>query len=303
MSTWVLGNPHAGSAETGRALAERPEARGWRWLWTESPEEASCLARDAAARGVERIVVAGGDGSVHGVVQELMEAETRPTLGVLPLGTGNDLARSLGMPLDPEEAFEILAEEAAVREIDVARCELDEERRWLVNVSAGGFAGAVDRALDEETKKRWGPLAYLRAALEVLADLPVHELAVRIDGKRVERLRVVGVMVANGRTAGGGVRVAPDADLEDGRLDVTLVEAGSAFELAPVGAALQAGTALSQPKVHHHVGARVELTAEPPIPTNVDGELLGDVAHASFEVVPGALRVVVGPDYGRLTTR
>jgi diacylglycerol kinase (ATP) len=298
MSTWVLANPNAGSADGARPLVARAEARGWRWFWCGSEEEASRLARDATSRGVERVVAAGGDGSVHGVVQELMAATPRPTLGVLPLGTGNDLARSLGVPLDPAEAFAALLE-GPVRAIDVARCALDGARRWLINVSSAGFAGEMDEALDEDAKKRWGPLAFLRAALEVLADLPVHDVTVTIDGERVDRLRAVGVMVANGRTAGGGLAVAPTADLEDGLLDVTVVEAGSALELAPVGAALRTGRALSSRRVHHHVGARVELTASPSMTTNVDGELLGAVARASFEVVPGALRVHVGPAYRR----
>lgn len=262
VTTWILANPHSGRADTGATLAERAEARGWRWVWCDGKEEASRLARDAASRGIERVVAAGGDGSIHEVVQELMATDRRPVLGVLPLGTGNDLARSLGLPLDAVDAFEVLIRAERVRAIDVARVDLDGHHRWLVNVSAAGFAGAVDEALDEDSKKRWGPLSYLRAALEVLAELPVHDVAVRVDGRWVNHVRTVGVMVANGRTCGGGMRVAPTADLEDGLLDVTLVEEGSALELAGVGAALRTGASLSHDRVHHHVAARIEVTAD-----------------------------------------
>lgn len=244
------------------------------------------------------MVAAGGDGSIHEIVQRLMESRRRPVFGVLPLGTGNDWARSLAIPLDAADAFEVLIRAERVRAIDVARAHLDGKSRWLVNVSAAGFAGAVDEALDESAKKRWGPLAYLRAALDVLADLPVHDVTVTVDGRTVERARALGVMVANGRTCGGGVAVAPTADLEDGRLNVTLIEEGSALELAGVGAALRTGASLlSNERVHHHLGARIDLTADPPIPSNVDGELIGHVSRASFETVPRALRVIVGPEY------
>ncbi|HJL17748.1 MAG TPA: diacylglycerol kinase family lipid kinase [Sandaracinaceae bacterium LLY-WYZ-13_1] len=302
MRTWILANPHAGSAEAGQALAADARSRGLEWTWCDDPDEASRLARDAKSRGVDRVVTAGGDGSVHAVVQALLEddgGERTPALGILPLGTGNDLARSLAVPLDPTEALALVAEEARTVSIDVARVWLDGTRRWMINASAAGFAGEVDANLDQDAKRRWGPLAYIRGALRVLADLPVHDLRIDIDGKRVDRMKVVGAMVANARTIGGGLEVAPTADLEDGLLDLTLVEAGSRMELVPVGAALESGSVLSERKVRHHVGSRIVLEANPSIATNVDGELVGSIRCARFEVRPGALRVVVGPEYRR----
>lgn len=305
MTRWILANPHAGSAEEGRSARERAEALGLRWIWCDGPDEASRLARDAATQGVERVIAAGGDGSVHLVVQALMEVDERPELGVLPLGTGNDLARSLGMPLDPVASVALLARAGRVRSVDVGRVRLDGPggtvERWMINASAAGFAGEVDEVMDEASKKRWGSLAYIGAAVEVLADLPVHSARIEIDGVLVDHVETVGVMIANARTVGGGVEVAPTADLEDGLLDVTVIESGSRMELAPVGAALRQGRVLSQRKVRHHVGGSISLIVEPPIAINVDGELIGRVTRADYEAVPSALSVVVGPDYRRET--
>lgn len=305
MDTWILANPHAGSAEEGRNACVRAEALGLRWFWCDGEDEASRLARDAATQGVERVVAAGGDGSVHLVVQALMDFDARPELGVLPLGTGNDLARSLGMPLDPLESLELLAVAGRVRSVDVGRVRLDGPggivQRWMINASSAGFAGEVDQVLDEASKKRWGPLAYIGAAVEVLADLPVHAVRIEIDGSLVDHVESVGVMVANARTVGGGVQIAPTADLEDGLLDVTAIESGSRLELAPVGEALRNGSILSQRKVRHHMGRAITLIFEPAIAINVDGELIGRVTRADYEAVPSALSVVVGPGYRRET--
>lgn len=295
--TRVIANPHAGTGELGERLEGLANALGWEWCWTGSEGEASRLARDAAERGYERIVAAGGDGTVHLVVQGLIESSARPELAVLPLGTGNDLLRTLGFPSDPEVVMEVLAAGTEQRTIDLARARIGPEERILINGSAAGFSGEVDRALDPDAKARWGAWAYMRAALEVIGDLPRYELQVRIDGRDQGSVACIGLTVMNGQACGGGMMVAPTASLEDGLLDLMIVEEASTFTLATVAAQLRTGGILDNKYVRHHRGARIELVSEPVMPFNVDGELLGDVHRASFAVLPRALRIAVGPGY------
>lgn len=295
--TRVIANPHAGSAELGERLEHVARTLGWEWRWTRTEGEAQRLARDAAERGFDRIVAAGGDGTVHLVVQGIVESAAKPTLAVLPLGTGNDLVRTLGFSTDAELVLDQLAHGTDVRTIDLARARIGRHRRVLINGSAAGFSGEVDRALDPEAKARWGAWAYMRAALDVIGDLPRYELTVRADGEDVGPVACIGITVMNGQTCGGGMQVAPSASLEDGLLDLLIVEEASPLALAGVAAQLRTGGILDNTHVRHHRGALIELTSRPVMPFNADGELLGDVRSARFEVMPRALSVAVGHEY------
>ncbi len=296
--TVVIANPHAGSGDEAESLARIAKNRHrWRWEWTRTAHDATRLARQAAAEGADRIVAAGGDGTVHLVVQGILATSARPTLAVLPIGTGNDLVRTLGFGTDPEEVLDQLARGTDVRAMDLARAHIGHHRRVMVNGSAAGFSAAVDRALDPEAKARWGAWAYMRGALEVIGDLPSYRLALEVDGDTVPAVECVGLTLTNGRSCGGGLQVAPTADLEDGLLDLLVVERASKLALAGVAAQLRAGSVLESRYAHHGLGASVELSSDPPMPFNIDGELLGDVDEASFEVLPRELPVAVGPDY------
>ena len=168
MTIYLIHNPASGSA------AQADLVRGWalslehvRRLETEGPGHARDLARAAADRG-DRLVVAGGDGTVHEVVNGMLESERRDSvLALLPLGTGNDLARGLGIPLDVEAALPIASRGAGLP-LDVLRATLDGAVRHAVNALTGGFSGRAAEA-GAQAKERWGPLAYARGAVEVLA--------------------------------------------------------------------------------------------------------------------------------------
>jgi diacylglycerol kinase (ATP) len=299
MRTLVIANPNASQSSAGEKLAQMASDAGWTWHWTDSAVEASSLARDAVARGFERVVAAGGDGTVHHVIQGLMAARERAVFGVLPLGTGNDVARTLGFSIDPEVAIaELYEARGGTRNVDVSSARVGAHRRFLAHSSAGGVSGDVDRIVSSEEKERWGPLAYIRGALD-LKDIKEYDLQVRVDGQLVDQVRCVGVVAANGRTVGGGLRVAPAADPEDGLLDLLVVEAASRPALAALGAQLKTGGVLSNSLAHYHLGARIALTMDPAMPINVDGELLGDVRHAHFVVIPGAITACIGPAYRR----
>jgi diacylglycerol kinase (ATP) len=289
-------NPKAGSAAQGAALRGAVAGRSDTIIReTRRPGEARELAAEMLRAGYELIVAAGGDGTINEVVNGLAAASAHATLGIIPLGTGNDLARTLAIPSDPLEALALLTR-GPVRVIDLMKTESADATVYGINVAAGGFSGQVDEVLTEELKATWGPLAYLIGAARVLPDLTGYETTIAWEGGSPERVEALNVVVANGRTVGGGIPVAPSANPEDGRLDVVVVRYGSAVELVGVAARLLAGNYLTSERVFHRQVRRVRIASRPGMWFNVDGELLTN-EPVTISVLPQTQRVVVGPTY------
>lgn len=291
-TTLVLLNPEAGGCDDVErcrdALARIPDAEV---AVPGSAVETADLARRAVQERRERVVVAGGDGTVHGVVQILAAAgEEAPTLAVLPVGTANDLARSLGVPLDLGEAVDWLAA-AAARPIDLVETSTpDGEVTWCVNVATGGFGGRVTERVDREEKKHWGSLAYLRSAIEELDGLPSYGISLELaDGETVE-WEIVNLVVANGSYSGGGIAVAPRARLDDGRIDVVGIPPLGLPRLAKLASAALAGELQDQDEVLSLRTEEVTVRSEPTMRFRCDGERLSPTP-LRFRVVPRALRV------------
>jgi diacylglycerol kinase (ATP) len=297
MRICLIVNPNAGSADAGTALrdaADRdPEVTVRE---TKAAGDGTRLAKEAAQEGFDIVVAAGGDGTVNEVVNGLAALPLKARLGIVPLGTGNDLPRTLAVPDDPLEAFALLRT-GRERTIDLMRVRTGGRELYGANVGAGGFTGQMNEAMTDEIKDRWGPLAYLRGAVTVLPDLTRYRTRVRYDGAAWEDVHAMNIVVANARTAGGGTVVAPLANPEDGLLDVVVVSGrAGAVELAGVAARLLAGNYLESDAVTHRRARRVEIQSEPGMAFNVDGELLSD-EPITFTVVPQALRVIVGDGY------
>lgn len=296
MRTWIIINPNAGSVEDAEAVARWADARDG-VVYRESPDEVTCrdLVRQAVEEDLDQVVAAGGDGTINLVVNALLAADADVRLGVLPLGTGNDLAHTLGVPRDIGAALEELAAGREER-IDVFHLEAEDASRHGVNVAAGGFSGQVDEALTSEMKATWGPLAYVLGVAQVLPDLQQYETFIAIDDEPRRRVKALNIVVANGRTAGGGRPVAPTANPCDGLLDIVVVRWGRAAELAEVGTRLMAGDYLKSPLVSHQRARRVTVTSMPGMWFNIDGELVTK-KPVTMRVLPRRLRVVVGPDF------
>jgi diacylglycerol kinase (ATP) len=299
MRALIIMNPAAGSADQAGALRERIEATPELTLFeTGAAGHAKDLARQALESGYETVVAAGGDGTVNEVLQGLAADFSKARLGVLPLGTGNDLARSLALPTDPIEALNIIVDGGNERRIDLIHVATTGGVIYGANVAAGGFSGQVDEALTDEMKAMWGPISYIRAAAQVLPNLEGYTTTLAYDDGELERVLALNVILANGRTCAGGVKVAPTADMEDGLLDVIVVRYTSLLDLAGVAAQLMAGSYLDSQEVHHRRARRVRVGSKPGMWFNVDGELVTN-EPATFSVVPGALRVIAGPAYAR----
>ena len=266
------------------------------WVMTKGPGDASEAAREWTD-GL--LIVAGGDGTINDAVNGLGKAgfPEGVTLGILPAGTGNDLAATLCIPDDPDEAEDVIRQ-GRVRTLDVARVRSEGiEERFFINVATGGLGAEISDANEGELKKRWGKLSYLRASMEVAKDFDVKELDLYLDGE-LYRVQAVNVVVGNCRYAGGGWLAAPNANPEDGLLDVVIIEKlglTDLLQLAP--ASMARADYLGKEGVFSARAKEILVETQPPgLDFTVDGEVVGD-EPARFSVVPGALKVIVGPDY------
>ena len=270
--TLVIVNPQAGGSSERASLAEALEPlHPVRLVETAGPGHATTLAGDAVAEGVERIVVVGGDGTLHEVVNGLrLPASCR--VGIVPGGTGNDLARSLGIPLDIEGAIEVV-DKGDAYPTDLMLVEVDGSAEIATNAACGGFGGEVNARVTQELKDRWGPLAYVRASLDALMELPVYPVRIRLDGTEVVELSVHSLVVANGAYAAHGVCVAPGARTDDGVLAVHAVLPRPLKDLLAVAPTVLRGEV---PDAEHYrvwTCKTVTVEAREPLEVSVDGEL------------------------------
>ncbi|HWJ83555.1 MAG TPA: diacylglycerol kinase [Nocardioides sp.] len=283
----VLTNPVAGK---GRAVRVRDvgEARlraaghRVRSLAGRDPDEALDLARKAVVDEPDALVVCGGDGMVAIALQAL--AGTDVPLGILPAGTGNDTARSIGLPLgDPVAAADRVVAWRP-RPMDLARA----GDRWYGTVLAAGFDAKVN---ERANRMRW-PRGQMRYNLATLSELRVFEplrYELDLDGRRVG-LEAMLVAVGNGPSFGGGLRIAHGAVLDDGLLDVVVIGPLSKPELVRTYPRLFQGTHVTHPAFQRHRVRRVTL-ASPGIVGYADGERLGPLPM-TVECVPRAVQVL-----------
>lgn len=297
----VLVNPNAGSLSEADLLALHA-ADDVEVVHVDGPDATRQRAADLAREGADLVVAAGGDGTVHLVANGLMavgeDARSRPTLGILPRGTGNDFARTLGLPLGGSltDALAILRT-GPRRALDLIQMDHATGGCYAVNVCAGGFSTTIDETITDGLKSTWGPFAYFVAGVKALPEMDAHEVRLDWDFGPPERVRAVNVVVGNGRTAGGGHRVAPRANPEDGLLDVVVVREGTALDVSRLAAlALSGADYLDDELVIHNRVHRLRVEAMPGMLFNVDGEIRTD-EPVTFEAVHEALRFVVGPTY------
>ncbi len=296
MRTCIIFNPGAGSAGEVDALhANINRLPNVILCETGAEGDATRLAAEALDNGFELIVAAGGDGTINEVVNGLSTGWEQAALGIIPLGTGNDFVRTLGIPCDVGVAVDILAQ-FNTRPLDVVCVESD-ATRYFVNVSAGGFSGLVDERLTPEMKASWGPLAYLRAAVAALPDLTNYHMTIQFDDEEPQNLLAYNLIVANARYVAGGVPIAPQAEPDDGELDVIIVPATSLPRLATLAPQILLGRHLDSRDITFRRAHKLRVDSKPGMWFNTDGELVGN-EPATFTVLPRVLRVCVSTDSG-----
>src|ERR671917_2941592 len=219
----VICNPTSGGgAYDPDEIREELDGMELDWIQTEGPEDAIGAAEEWS-EGL--LLVAGGDGTINDVVNGLGRAgfPEGVTLGILPAGTGNDLAATLEIPKDADLAEDVIRQNR-VRTLDVARVRsAGVGERFFINVATGGLGAQISDANDEETKGKWGKLSYLRTSLKVASNFDVRETTLHLDDEE-RKVRAVNIAVGNCRYAGGGWAAAPKANPEDGLLDVVVIE-------------------------------------------------------------------------------
>ncbi len=294
----VIWNPGAGSAVAAsdlRNLLERSSSV--QVVETPSREDAIRRIQRACQDGVGRVIAAGGDGTVNAAVTALANWQKvhgrAPELAVLPLGTGNDLARSLGMPLDPATAIEVCLR-GPVRPMDVMELTPEDgQTRVAGNMITAGNTGKYLDVLTEDLKQKWGALCYLRGAVDVLEDLEAFQLTLEADDDPPVKVEALNLFVANGRTSGGGMTVCSDAELDDGRVALLVIREGSGLDLAALTLDYLTSDVRDNDLVLHRRCRTIRVSCPTTLPLSADGDAIKS-SQFTVTVRPGAIRAVRG---------
>lgn len=270
--------------ETGIALDVRV-------TWEDG--DAERYVAEAIADGVDTVIAAGGDGTLSEVAATLAHrdatADALPSLGLVPLGTANDFATAAGIPDGPLAALQLVREVAAAP-LDLLRIDADDGTHWCANLASGGFGTEVTVETDEGLKKMLGGLAYLITGIARLGR--IDPLQARLRGPDFAwEGDLIALGIGNGRQAGGGQALCPDALVDDGQLDLTIVPDLSGDVAATVGTLIKEGKHAALDRVATRVRLPwVELASDEPLTLNLDGE---PVASRRFRVdcVAGRVRM------------
>ena len=274
-----------------QSLRESGIALEVRVTWEDG--DAERYVAEAIADGVDTVIAAGGDGTLSEVATTLAHrdatADALPSLGLVPLGTANDFATAAGIPDGPLAALQLVREVAAAP-LDLLRIDADDGTHWCANLASGGFGTEVTVETDEGLKKMLGGLAYLITGIARLGR--IDPLQARLRGPDFAwEGDLIALGIGNGRQAGGGQALCPDALVDDGQLDLTIVPDLSGDVAATVGTLIKEGKHAALDRVATRIRLPwVELASDEPLTLNLDGE---PVASRRFRVdcVAGRVRM------------
>lgn len=258
---------------------------------TSGEGDAERAATMAVADGCDALFVAGGDGTLNEAMNGLVTAGglAEVVVGIIPFGTGNDFAAALGIPLETEPALEILLE-GRERPVDLGEV----NGRVFVNTSGGGFIAEVSAAVTPHLKTIAGRLAYLIGSAQVLFEFEPVGASVTLSPGLVQVSRpLYAFAVCNSRLIAGGRLIAPNAVIDDGLLDVCLIEAMSAIEFVALARKVADGEHVKDPRVLYYQAQSVRVELDRAVHVNTDGEVFEDI-RCDYRVLPGAARFLVG---------
>jgi YegS/Rv2252/BmrU family lipid kinase len=298
LKTVFLVNPASANGQTGKRwprIASAAHAAGLHGeaVFSERPGQLGELAREAADEGATRLVVVGGDGTVHEVVNGVAGRDG-VELALIPRGTGWDFARTHAVPKRLTDALRI-ALEGEVRPFDLGwatyRADGAERSAWFANMASVGMSGAVAAKANATTKTLGAKTSYLLALGVTFARWKNVRLRIAVDDEKREAL-MEDCIVALGRYLAGGMMITPDAEPDDGLFDVLLIGDLTKTELVRVMPKIYRGTHLPHPKGEVLRGTTVTIDADEPMPIQLDGEQPG-TTPTRFKIVPAAIRLRV----------
>ena len=302
--TQVIVNPESNRGRTRKRWGEIREGlrsfiREFKYEFTEKPLQATDMAREAIKDGTELVIGVGGDGTMNEIANGFFEdrkiINPEATLGLLPAGTGCDLTKSLNIPTGLKDALKVITEAPSVR-MGVGRVRFrsnagGEEDRFFLNVADFGLGGEVVRRVNERRLQRKAS-SYVRCLVTTMVQYRNKRVRIRVDGESLPEGEYLIGAVANGRIFGKGMKVAPDARLDDGLFDSVLVRGFKFLEFCRHGWKLINGSHVTHPKVTVVRGSTVEAYPEDDedVLLELDGEQLGRLP-ATFEIVPRNLLI------------
>lgn len=303
--TMVVVNPRSANGSTGKKWpAIEAEIRKHLdrvdCVFTSRPMEAVELTGRALKEGYEMVVGVGGDGTINEVVNGFFEDDRLinegAVAGIISMGTGSDLIKTLGIPKEVGMAAARLAGRA-LRSIDVGKVDFmnnegKEERRYFINIADVGVGGETVERVNSTTKAFGGLISFMWGAFISLLTYKNKKVRIRVDDHFDEELIINSINICNGRYYGGGMKIAPDAAPDDGLFDVIIMGDLTTFESLRNGLRIYKGTHINHPKVTCLRGRKVMLTSDEKVLMDMEGEQPG-IIPATFEIIPGAIKFKV----------
>ncbi len=305
--TVVVVNPNSQGGRLGKRWANLADTIGRAFPFdaaiTRGPGHATELTREALKAGAERVVAVGGDGTVNEVVNGFFDngAAIAPeaAFGLIPFGTGGDFRRTLQLPTNVADAAAVIAADKR-KKIDVGKVTFIDRvgrpgSRMYANIASFGSSGVVSRLANESSKRLGGTLSFMIATARATWSYTNQRVAMVFDGKDRVEATVNTVVIANARYVGGGMKMAPEAELDDGKLDVIAIGDLGFADVLLSGHRLYSGSHIKMKQVSTRRASVVEAEPIDPgavIELDIDGEAPGRLP-AKFEIVPASLSIIV----------
>lgn len=303
--TQVIVNPESNKGRTRRRWAQIKEAlsaflKEFKYEFTEKPSQAIDISRAAIREGSELIVGVGGDGTINEIANGFFDGKTiinpNTVMGIVPSGTGCDFMRSLHIPSNLKKAMQVITQ-APSPTIDVGRAKFQTHagihaERYFLNVADFGFGGEVLERMNQNRARRKAA-SYLKSTLITFFQYKNKRIKLKVDGEEIPKDEYLIGAISNGRIFGKGMKIAPNARLDDEQFDIILVKGMKVWEFLRNVWKIYAGTHLSHPKITFIRGKKIEAIPEDPeekILIEIDGEQVGKLP-ATFEIVPKSIPV------------
>jgi diacylglycerol kinase (ATP) len=305
LKTQVIVNPESNKGRTRIRWGQIKDAlntflKEFKYEFTEKPSQAIDISRAAIREGSELIVGVGGDGTINEIAngffdgRDIINPET--IMGIVPSGTGCDFIKSLNIPTNLKKAMQVITQ-APSPKIDIGRAKFQthagsDAERYFLNVADFGFGGEVLERMNQDRAKRKAS-SYLKNTLATFFQYKSKRIKLKVDGEEIPREEYLIGAISNGRIFGKGMKIAPNARLDDEFFDIVLVKGMKAWEFLRNVWKLYTGTHLSHPKISLIQGKKIEAIPEDPtenILIEIDGEQVGKLP-ATFEIVPKSISV------------